>query len=107
MEFFNQVRGALTSAKNYTAEHYINKELGKRKNTGARSQHSFGGASPTPRMAGAAGVKMIVGELLKDGVDTYVKPLIQRKAVEIKRNRTLDNHQKKGGRLMVPASVGI
>ena len=107
MELFNQLRGALVRAKDYTAQHYINKELGNRKNTGVRGQGSFGGQAPTPRMAGAAGTQTIIGEILKNQIDAHVKPAMQKKAKEIKKSRTLDNHQKGGGQLMIPPSVGI
>ena len=107
MEFFRRVGNALNSAKDYTAEHYINKELGQRKNSGARSQGTFGGSAPTPRMAGAAAVSAIAGELIKDGVDNHLIPAMDRQFDKIQRNRTLDAHQKNGGRLKLPPTYSM
>tara|TARA_B100001094_G_scaffold325011_1_gene378604 strand:- start:61 stop:384 length:324 start_codon:yes stop_codon:yes gene_type:complete len=107
MEFLRRVGDALGSAKDFTAQHYINKELGKRKNTGARGQGTFGGSAPTPRMAGNAAVGAIAGELIKNGVDDHLMPAMNRKFDEFQKNRTLNKHQEKGGRLMIPATTNL
>ena len=107
MELLRRIGDSLTRAKDYTAEHYISKELGKRQISGDRGQGSFGVRAATPRMTGVAGFQTLASELIKTGMEKYVDPAIERKFQEIQNNRNLDKHQAKGGRLMLPPSVSM